>query len=139
MALHVHILTHTKTLYDEQGLSVVLPATEGRMEVLPRHIPFVVLLDTGVIVVKRGERDLFECTVSSGIAYLTDDTLSVFADAAETLDTIDLARANAAVEDARHWMERHRADPIMHQAGLKYLRRAENRIRFVQERRKIKK
>ncbi|HSA34815.1 MAG TPA: ATP synthase F1 subunit epsilon [bacterium] len=136
MAMHVHILTHTKTLYDEAAGAVLLPATEGRMEVLPRHIPFVVLLDTGVIAVKRDDRDLFECTVSSGIAYLSNDDLTVFAGAAETLDTIDLARANAAVDEAHDWMERHRADPIMHQAGLKYLRRAENRIRFVRERRK---
>ncbi len=135
MSLTLAVITHSKTLYRGPAVSVTLPAVGGMMGVLPRHIPFVTLLDTGVATAHLPDGSFFECTVSSGSAYLVNDDLTVFADAAETLETIDLERARAAVKQAREWMERHRGDPVLYAAGVKFLRRAENRIAFVEKRR----
>jgi len=134
MAINLRTLTHSKTVYDGPAVAIMLPAVGGAMEVLPRHIPFATLIDIGVVTARREDGSLFECTVSSGIAYLINDDLTIFAGAAETVEMIDLERARTAAADARRWMEEHRADPVLRQAGLELLRRAENRIRFVEKR-----
>ncbi len=136
MTLNLRVITHSKTVFAGEIVSATLPAVNGAMGILPRHIPFVTLLDTGVVAAHRPDGTLFECTVSSGSAYLVNDDLTVFADAAETLETIDLDRARAALAAAREWMERHRHDPILYAAGAKFLRRAQNRIAFVEKRKK---
>ncbi len=134
MGLNLRIITHSKIVFSDEVTAVTLPSVNGAMGILPRHIPFVTLLDTGVIAAHLHDDTLFECTISSGSAYLVNDDLTVFADAAETLETIDLERARAALVAARAWIEKHRNDPILSAAGEKLLRRAQNRIAFVEKR-----
>jgi len=134
MAINLRILTHTKTVYEETVLSVSLPASGGMMGVLPRHLPFVVLLDIGIVTAQQANDVLFECLISSGIAYLINDDLTVFAEEAETFEAADLDQAHAAFEHAKRWGEQHRFNPQVRMIGEKLLRRAENRIKIIKSR-----
>ncbi len=132
--LSVRILTRTGEVYSGNADSAVLPAKSGAMEVLPRHIPFITVIDTGLIVVKR-DGAAREFTVSSGIAFLINDELTVFSDASESAEQIDLDRARAAQKKALADIEEHRGrDPLLHRLARDHLRRAENRLKLAQKR-----
>ncbi|HOW51345.1 MAG TPA: ATP synthase F1 subunit epsilon [bacterium] len=130
--LNVRILTRTGEVYSGNATSVVLPGAQGTMEVLHRHVPFISVLNTGVITVKR-DRITREFTLSSGIAFLVNDDLTVFSDASETAEQIDMARAMAAKKKAQEEMELYRGkEPLLYRMAQDHLRRADNRIKFVQ-------
>jgi|GEM_PF-445120 len=130
--LSIRILTRTGEVYSGNATSVVLPGAQGTMEVLHRHVPFISVLKTGVITIKR-DRITREFTLSSGIAFLVNDDLTVFSDASETADQIDMARAMAAKKKAQEEMELYRGkEPLLYRMAQDHLRRADNRIKFVQ-------
>jgi len=78
---------------------VLLPGVEGVMGILPHHSPLLTTLAFGVItVVTKNERDFF--TVSGGVAEVQPDQVTILADAAENVEEIDIARAEAAKNKA---------------------------------------
>jgi F-type H+-transporting ATPase subunit epsilon len=78
---------------------VLLPGVEGVMGILPHHSPLLTTLAFGVItVITKNERDFF--TVSGGVAEVQPDQVTVLADAAENVEEIDIARAEAAKNKA---------------------------------------
>lgn len=131
--LNVRILTRTGEVYSGNATSVVLPGAQGAMEVLHRHVPFISVINTGILTVKR-DRITREFTISSGVAFLVNDDLTVFSDASETADQIDMARAMAAKKKAQEEMETYRGkEPFLYRMAQDHLRRADNRIKFVQK------
>ncbi|PKN85937.1 MAG: ATP synthase F1 subunit epsilon, partial [Chloroflexi bacterium HGW-Chloroflexi-8] len=67
--------------------------------ILPHHSPLLTTLAFGVItVITKNERDFF--TVSGGVAEVQPDQVTVLADAAENVEEIDIARAEAAKNKA---------------------------------------
>jgi F-type H+-transporting ATPase subunit epsilon len=130
--LNFRLLTRTGEIYRGEADSVSLPGASGAMEILDRHVPLISVIDTGVISVRRGD-SLREFTISSGLAFLVNDDLTVFSDASETADQIDMARAAAAKKKALEDIETHRAaDQRLFNIAREHLRRAENRIKLVQ-------
>jgi F-type H+-transporting ATPase subunit epsilon len=74
---------------------VVLPGTDGEMGILPHHAPLLTTLKIGVIKVRSsGKEEVF--TVAGGIAEVQPEVVTVLADAAENVEEIDVARAEAA-------------------------------------------
>ena len=74
---------------------VVLPGTDGEMGILPHHAPLLTTLKIGVIKVRSsGKEEVF--TVAGGVAEVQPDVVTVLADAAENVEEIDVARAEAA-------------------------------------------
>jgi len=52
--LKLEIVTPEKVAYSDDVDSVVLPAVEGEMGVLPMHIPLMTMIKPGELVVKKG-------------------------------------------------------------------------------------
>ncbi len=74
---------------------VVLPGTDGEMGILPHHAPLLTTLKIGIIKVRSGgKEEIF--TVAGGVAEVQPDIVTVLADAAENVEEIDVARAEAA-------------------------------------------
>ena len=74
---------------------VLLPGTEGEMGILPHHAPLLTTLKYGIIKVRsQGQETIF--TVAGGIAEIQPDIVTILADAAESVEEIDIARAEAA-------------------------------------------
>ena len=74
---------------------VVLPGTDGEMGILPHHAPLLTTLKIGIIKVRSaGKEEIF--TVAGGVAEVQPDLVTVLADAAENVEEIDVARAEAA-------------------------------------------
>jgi F-type H+-transporting ATPase subunit epsilon len=74
---------------------VVLPGSDGEMGILPHHAPLLTTLKYGIIKLRsQGSETIF--TVAGGIAEIQPNLITILADAAENVEEIDVARAEAA-------------------------------------------
>jgi F-type H+-transporting ATPase subunit epsilon len=95
MPIRCEIVSQDRTVFEGDVDSVVLPGTEGEMGVLPHHSPLLTTLKFGIVRVRKaGREQLF--AVAGGVAEIQPEIVTVLADAAEDVDEIDLARAEAA-------------------------------------------
>jgi len=93
--LHVEVVTAERELYSGEANEVNAPGSEGRMGILPRHAALLTALAPGQLVVKlNGAEDtLF---VSGGFMEVSNNNVTVLADAAEYGEEIDETRAQEA-------------------------------------------
>lgn len=80
--MHVTVISPAASLYDGDADSLVAPAFDGEVGVLPHHAPFLTLLGHGrlTIRVRNAERHL---RVRGGVLQVADDTVRVVAEYAE--------------------------------------------------------
>ncbi len=95
MTIRCEIVSQDRTVFQGDVDIVVLPGSSGEMGILPHHAPVLTTLKYGVIKIRRsGKEDIF--TVAGGVAEVQPDIVTVLADAAENVEEIDVARAEAA-------------------------------------------
>jgi F-type H+-transporting ATPase subunit epsilon len=129
--LTLRVITPDRVALDVRADSVVFPASDGLVGVLPRHAPMVAALDAGALTFKSagGEQAMF---VSGGFAEVRDNTVRLVTQAGELASDIDEARAREAEQRARERLERartghHDIDALRAEAAL---RRALLRLRM---------
>ena len=95
MSIRCEIVSQDRIVYQGDVDMVLLPGTEGEMGILPHHAPLLTTLKYGIIKVRsQGQETIF--TVAGGIAEIQPDIVTILADAAESVEEIDIARAEAA-------------------------------------------
>jgi F-type H+-transporting ATPase subunit epsilon len=95
MSIRCEIVSQDRMVYQGDADIVVLPGTEGEMGILPHHAPLLTTLKIGIIKVRsHGREEVF--TVAGGVAEIQPGIVTVLADAAENVEEIDVARAEAA-------------------------------------------
>ena len=99
MSIRCEIISQDRIVFQGPADIVVLPGTDGEMGILPHHAPLLTTLKYGIIKVRsQGQENIF--TVAGGIAEIQPDVITVLADAAENVEEIDVARAEAARKHA---------------------------------------
>ena len=108
-SLTLRVITPDAIVLDEVTDTVVVPATDGLMGILPKHARMVTALASGSLKYTRGgqEEHLF---VSGGFAEVRNDTLRVITEASERPSEIDVERAERAAERARDRMKTRQVD-----------------------------
>jgi F-type H+-transporting ATPase subunit epsilon len=95
MTIRCEIVSQDRTVFTGDVDIVVLPGAAGEMGILPGHAPVLTSLKFGIIKVRqKGKEEVF--TVAGGIAEVQPKIVTVLADAAENVQEIDVARADAA-------------------------------------------
>ncbi|HEX7621203.1 MAG TPA: ATP synthase F1 subunit epsilon [Anaerolineales bacterium] len=95
MPIRCEIVSQDRMVFEGDADIVVLPGTDGEMGILPHHAPLLTTLKIGIIKVRSGgKEEIF--TVAGGVAEVQPDIVTVLADAAENVEEIDVARAEAA-------------------------------------------
>lgn len=95
MPIRCEIVSQDRMVYQGDADIVVLPGSEGEMGILPNHAPLLTTLKMGIIKVRsHGREEIF--TVAGGVAEVQPQIITVLADAAENVEEIDVARAEAA-------------------------------------------
>jgi F-type H+-transporting ATPase subunit epsilon len=95
MPIHCEIVSQDRKVFEGDADIVVLPGTDGEMGILPHHAPLLTTLKIGIIKVRSGgKEEIF--TIAGGVAEVQPDVVTVLADAAENVQEIDVARAEAA-------------------------------------------
>ena len=80
--MRVTLIAPDRSLYDGEATSVVAPAFDGLVGVLPGHAPFLTVLGTGTLTVSRGDgADRFD--VTGGFLQVVGDVVRVVAERAE--------------------------------------------------------
>lgn len=100
MPLYCEIVSQDRLVYRGEVESILLPGVEGEMGILPRHQPLLTKLNPGIVRVKQQDGEEY-FTVTGGFAEILPDAVTVFADAAENVEEIDVARAEAARQRAQ--------------------------------------
>ncbi len=130
MPLKVEVVSQDRLVWSGEADMVVLPGAAGQMGILPDHAPLLTTLKPGFMHVKQGDHEeVF--TIVGGFAEVQPDQVIVLADAAEHVEEIDEARAQAAKERAERLLAAGPEDREAYLAALAALRRANLRLEAV--------
>jgi F-type H+-transporting ATPase subunit epsilon len=99
MPLTLEIVTPAARVYSDTIESVVIPAVDGEVGILPGHVPLLTLVAHGELRVMKDGRRL-NLAVSGGFAQVSGDRVSVLADFAIEEEKIDEHAAEAAMKRA---------------------------------------
>ena len=95
MPIRCEIVSQDRLVYEGDADLVVVPGRDGDMGILPNHAPLLSTLRFGILKVRhRGEE--LDFAVAGGVVEVQPDLVTVLADAAENVEEIDVARAEAA-------------------------------------------
>ncbi|MGB7070162.1 MAG: F0F1 ATP synthase subunit epsilon [Pyrinomonadaceae bacterium] len=97
--LKLEIVTPEKKVFDETVDAVTVPTSTGEVGLLPNHASLVSTLKPGVLsFVVKGQTE--KIAVSGGFVEMSNNTVSVLADTAETAAEIDVETAKSEREAA---------------------------------------
>lgn len=118
-SLLLEIVTPDKLVLSETVDYVGAPGYEGEFGILPNHIPFLSALAIGSLYYKSGGKTN-HVFISGGFAEVSDNKVSVLAEAAELAEDIDLERARKAKERAEQRLaqQKEKVDYARAQASL---------------------
>ena len=125
--ISVSIVTPERPTWEGEVDSLVLPAFEGQLGILPGHAPLLAELTPGTVVMRDGAETRL-LAVSGGFVEVHGGRVSVFAETAEMADEIDAERARQAAERARAKIKSTPAEKLDAQA-VAALERALARLR----------
>ncbi len=95
MPIHCEIVSQDRIVFQGDVDMVVLPGSDGEMGILPHHAPLLTTLKYGIIKMRSQSKETI-FTVAGGFAEIQPDLITILADAAENVEEIDIARAEAA-------------------------------------------
>lgn len=102
--IRLQLITLSGTKFDDDVYEVLVPTMDGQIGVLPGHMPLISVAKSGVISVRRNERDLDiameNFAVSGGVVEVVGNTLRILVDEADHAEDINEAEAQAAHERA---------------------------------------
>ena len=103
-ALRLEIVTPDKVVLEANVDYVGAPGVDGEVGVLPGHIPLLAALSIGELYYKQGAETHW-AFVAGGFAEVSDNKVSILAEAAELSSDIDVDRAQQALERAQARLE----------------------------------
>jgi F-type H+-transporting ATPase subunit epsilon len=75
--LRIHVVSPARTVFEGEASSVVAPAWDGKVGILPRHAPMITLLGAGTLtidLVGGGSRSMY---VAGGALQVLDNDVTV--------------------------------------------------------------
>jgi len=100
MPITLEIVTPYATVYSEDVDHVVVPTANGKIDVLPHHVPIIDKLVAGDLKVeKNGEVEYL--AVSSGFIEVYSDKVSILTDEAINISDQDDSKIDEAVKRAQ--------------------------------------
>lgn len=99
MPIRCEIVSEDRLVFEGDVDMVIVPGISGEMGILPNHAPLLSNLNFGLLKVKTGNEETIYA-VAGGIVEVQPDLVTILADAAESIDEIDIERAEAARQRA---------------------------------------
>lgn len=97
--LQLRVVTPRRQVLDETVTEVTAPGTLGEFGVLPDHATFLGSLESGRLSY-RDQRGLRHLAIRGGFAEVSNNVMTVLADAAEPAEEISAAQASTDLADA---------------------------------------
>jgi F-type H+-transporting ATPase subunit epsilon len=136
MPIRCEIVSQDRLVFEGDADIVIVPGSLGEMGILPGHAPLLSALELGVIKVKSGDQEeVF--TVTGGFIEVQPDIVTVMADAAESVEEIDIDRAEKAMERASKLLDDYKdTDAENYMRIQAALRRSNLRLKAAEQYRK---
>ena len=101
MTLKVQVVSPERILWTGDAEMVTARTVDGGdIAFLTGHAPFVGALDIGKVIVRPAEGNDVFFAVHGGFVEVSDSTVSLLTDVAETTELVDIERANKARDGA---------------------------------------
>jgi F-type H+-transporting ATPase subunit epsilon len=84
----VEVLTPAKRVIGADAVMVVIPASDGQIGVLARHMPLVALHGAGVLGIEGPDGKLTQYFISGGFTRFIDNAMTVLAEICHPLETL---------------------------------------------------
>lgn len=97
--LKLEVITPEQVALRDESTSVVVPGVDGELGIWPNHAPLLAGLKPGVVTYKTAS-GTEKLVVSGGFIEISNNVISILAQAAEKSTEIDFARAEAAKKRA---------------------------------------
>ncbi|NOY06312.1 MAG: F0F1 ATP synthase subunit epsilon [Chlorobi bacterium] len=122
------IIAPSGVIYENEVVSVSVPGSEGRFQILRNHAPFLSGVKIGEldVVEKDGKKRRF--AVTNGFSHVENNTMVLLTDSAEPGEIIDVERAKAALKRAEERIQAKDRSIDVERARLA-LARALNRLK----------
>jgi len=138
-SIKLEVVTAERIVYTEDVDTIIAPGAEGQLGILPHHAPLMTILQSGELVVRRGN-DEDVMAISGGFLEVRPDRVIVLADQAERAEEIDEERAAAAKQRAEERLRQRGTEGFDETRAEAALRRAVARVAVaekVKRRRKL--
>jgi F-type H+-transporting ATPase subunit epsilon len=132
--LRLEIVTPAGKVFGEEVDSVVIPAAEGEMGILPMHVPVLTALSPGELRIDNDGRQE-RLVVGNGFAEITQFHVTVLTDMAHGEAEIDETSVELAVQRAREALKNPSNSPEEYAELEASLKRSMAEIEFKRRRR----
>ncbi len=116
------LVTHERKILEEQCDSVTIPGSGGYLGVLPGHTPLISTLSPGTLTYESGGKS-HRWVLDAGFCEVSNDVVTVLADAARLPADVDLAEAEAMRDEAQQGLVAAEVEKV--EAALERLALAE--------------
>ena len=124
---HLEIRTPQQLIYEGDVGSIRAPGELGSFEILPGHIPFLTVLETGEVRIRETDTPQ-SLAISGGVFEVLRTGVTVLSDTAEWAHEIDVERAETARQRAQEHLASGDSGTNRERAEAA-LARAKNRIK----------
>ena len=130
--LELEVVTPDRLVARETVDIVMAQGALGEFGILPNHIPFLTILQPGELRYRKDGR-LEYMAVTGGFAEISDNKVTILAEAAERAREIDVDRAKRARERAERRLARAKAEAIDHVRAEAALKRSLIRLSIAEK------
>lgn len=127
--MRVRVLTPEGSVFDDEAVMVVAPSVLGEIGILARHAPVIADLKIGETRITLTDDTKVVIASTKGHMAVEEDQVLILAEQAERADTIDRARAEAALRRAEEALAAAGDDETARFLAESARMRAENRLR----------
>lgn len=126
----LEVITPERLFYESDVEMVIVRTTLGYEGFLANHAPACKLLGTGIMRIKEeGEKDFKQASITGGFIDVKNNQVTVFADAAEWPEEIDINRQERKIEEAKSILETSTDEQDLRLAKLS-IEKALNRVKL---------
>jgi F-type H+-transporting ATPase subunit epsilon len=100
--LHVSVVTPEGAVLDAEARSVVFPAYDGEIGILPMHAPLLTEVGIGALRVTEPDGGKVTLYVDGGFAQVADDQVTLLTESAMPIEDLEPQRAERAVDQYLH-------------------------------------
>ncbi|MBO3744559.1 F0F1 ATP synthase subunit epsilon [Streptosporangiaceae bacterium NEAU-GS5] len=132
--LRVGVVSPEREIWSGEADMVIAKTVDGEIGIMPNHAPVLgVLVEGGVLRVKRGAEGDLVAAVHGGFLSVADNDVSILAEAAELGDEVDVAAARDALQRAQASIDAGNNDAEAEEEARLEAKRARARLRAAGE------
>ena len=94
--INARVISQERVLFEGSARSVVVPAVNGQLGILPRHAPLMAALGKGVLIIHSADKKTYYA-VFGGFIQVKDNRLIMLVDKATAGAEVDPAKAEEEV------------------------------------------